>query len=181
MNVLHLDLPTLVPAEPKSHAAPRAEFHGGTEEEIRHLFANDREAAAQRLQEIDDEWSIEGIFEGSAAILGMASLALGLAVDDRWLVLPLAMSVLLLQQTIQGWCPLLPFMRGLGFRTEREIQCERQVLQQLEEDHAECHCLGGARPLGRSAPPRQQAHHLAAAPSPAAGFSLRDFLVETAR
>lgn len=180
MNILHLDLPTAAGSrESESRATARAGFYGGTEEDVRRLFGNDREAAAQRLQELDEEWSIEGLFEGSAAIVGLTTFILGLTVDDRWLVLPLVVSLLLLQQTIQGWCPLLPFMRGLGFRTEREIHFERHVLQQLEEEHAECHCPG-LLPRDTAAP-RQQMHHVASAPACASSFSLRSFLLETAQ
>lgn len=169
MNILHFDLPRVAHIAPEVRAAPRSDG-----------WSNTGETAAERLQELEDEWSIEGIFEAAAAIVGLATFAVGLAFDDRWLVLPLLVSILLLQQTLQGWCPVLPLMRGLGFRTEREIQFERHMLLEIEAGHAACHSMA-ARPASAAAPARQN-HHLRTRPAdaPASPFSLRDFLVSSA-
>lgn len=163
MSILEIDLPRIArttsalsdssPAEGLSHTPTRAE----------------------RLQELEEEWSIEGIFEGSAAVVGLTTFVLGLMVDDLWLIVPLLLSVLLLQQTLQGWCPLLPLLRGLGFRCDREIQWERHSLLQKEEDEFQAQQAITVNPQ-----PRPEA---AAVPSHGAEapFSLRDFLLTGAQ
>jgi len=40
----------------------------------------------------------------------------------------------LLQHAVQGWCPPLPVLRRLGFRTAREIEVERNALKALRGD-----------------------------------------------
>ena len=40
----------------------------------------------------------------------------------------------LLQQALQGWCPPLPLLRRLGFRTAEEISQERNALKALRGD-----------------------------------------------
>ncbi|MGV3661380.1 MAG: hypothetical protein ACO1TE_14425 [Prosthecobacter sp.] len=163
MNLLHLDLPPLVARVNSNAAATRLDAAANIQ----------RPTIAERLQELEDEWTIEGLFETSAAVVGVATLAVGLAVDDRWLVLPLIVSVLLLQQTLQGWCPLLPLLRGLGFRTEREVHDERHLLQQMEEEErAGCHSPIWLKTESPSLPNPASAQ---------SGFSLQDFLLASAR
>ncbi|HEY1085068.1 MAG TPA: hypothetical protein VGE29_22595 [Prosthecobacter sp.] len=165
MNLLHLDLPLV--ARVNSSAATTSNSRpwpdtAATSQEV---------TSAQRLQELEDEWTIEGLFETSAAVVGVGTLALGLMVDDRWLVLPLVISVLLLQQTLQGWCPLLPLLRGLGFRTEREVHVERDELRKMEE-RAGFECPIWIKTESPSLPSASAAQER---------FSLQDFLVGTAR
>jgi hypothetical protein len=69
--------------------------------------------------------------------LSLLGLALGFAVDRRWLFLPLAVQGFYLQHALQGWCPPLPLFRRLGFRTPSEIEEERCALQALSGSHAD--------------------------------------------
>jgi hypothetical protein len=88
-----------------------------------------REAILRRLAELDDEWDVERAIQANAATLALAGTVLGMTVDRRFLILPVAVSTFLLQHALQGWCPPLPVLRRLGFRTEREIADERNVLR----------------------------------------------------
>jgi hypothetical protein len=54
--------------------------------------------------------------------------------NNRWLVLPMAVTGFLLQHAIQGWCPPVPVLRRLGFGTFYEIEEERQALKALRGD-----------------------------------------------
>jgi hypothetical protein len=40
----------------------------------------------------------------------------------------------LFQHAIEGWCPPVPILRRLGFRTAREIDIERVALKTLRGD-----------------------------------------------
>lgn len=86
-------------------------------------------AIERRLEELDREWDIERAIEANAASIGLAGLALGVFVDRRFLALPAAVCAFLLQHALQGWCPPVPVLRRLGFRTQREIFEERLALK----------------------------------------------------
>ncbi|MFC4174446.1 hypothetical protein ACFOYU_20740 [Microvirga sp. GCM10011540] len=88
----------------------------------------------RRLRELDEEWDIERMLEANAATLAFAGVALGATMDRRWLALPALVSIFLFQHSVQGWCPPLPILRNLGFRTAREIDTERYALKALRGD-----------------------------------------------
>jgi hypothetical protein len=87
-----------------------------------------------RLGELDREWDIERAIEANAATVSLAGLALAAFVDRRFLLLPVGVAGFLLQHAIQGWCPPVPVLRRLGFRTPAEINEERCGLRTLRGD-----------------------------------------------
>ncbi len=87
-----------------------------------------------RLKELDEEWDIERAIEANAAALAFAGVTLGATRDRRWLVLPALVTAFLFQHAVQGWCPPVPILRRLGFRTAYEIEEERRALQALRGD-----------------------------------------------
>lgn len=89
----------------------------------------------QRLRELDAEWDTERTLEANAASFSLVGTVLGATVDKRWLLLPAAVTAFLLQHAVQGWCPPLPILRRLGFRTAREIDTERNALKALRGDY----------------------------------------------
>lgn len=88
----------------------------------------------QRLIELDREWDIERTIEANAATLAFAGVALGATVDRRWLALPAMVTAFLFQHAVQGWCPPVPILRRMGFRTADEINRERYALKALRGD-----------------------------------------------
>lgn len=97
-------------------------------------FAEHRQEIAGRLQEIDREWDIERAIEANAAVIAFAGVALAATNNRRWLVLPALVTSFLFQHAIQGWCPPVPVLRKLGFRTSYEIEEERRALMALRGD-----------------------------------------------
>lgn len=87
-----------------------------------------------RLRELDEEWDIERAIEANAAALGFLGVALGAARSRRWLLLPAMVTGFLFQHAVEGWCPPVPILRRLGFRTSYEIDQERQALKALRGD-----------------------------------------------
>jgi len=92
------------------------------------------ERIAERLDELDREWDIERTLEANASSLAFTGLALGIFSDRRWLLLPVLVTGFLFQHAMQGWCPPLPALRRLGFRTADEINQERYALKALRGD-----------------------------------------------
>ena len=92
------------------------------------------EGIDRRLHELDQEWDVERTLEANASTLAFTGVLLGATVDKRWLALPALVTAFLFQHAVQGWCPPLPILRRLGFRTAREIDTERYALKALRGD-----------------------------------------------
>jgi len=88
----------------------------------------------QRLAELDEEWDIERALEANAGIITLFGVSMSFFNSRKWLALPFIVSGFLVQHAIQGWCPPVPLMRRMGFRTTREINKERYALKALRGD-----------------------------------------------
>jgi hypothetical protein len=104
-----------------------------TERNIRHYASHPRDIG-QRIDELDAEWDIERMLETMASSFTLLGLTLGLTVNKKFLVLPVIVQSFFLMHAIQGWCPPLPVLRRLGFRTRDEIDYERYALKALRGD-----------------------------------------------
>lgn len=105
-------------------------------------YAQHPEEIDLRLLELDMEWDIERTLQANAAGLALAGTVLGAGLSRRWLVLPVLATGFLLQHASQGWCPPLPLLRRLGFRTAGEIAAERYALKALRGDFGSVASVG---------------------------------------
>ncbi len=119
------------------------------------FFALHPERISERLDALDQEWDVERALEANASIFALGGLALGAFSNRRWLALPALVAGFLLQHALQGWCPPLPALRRLGFRTQREIDQERYALKalrgdfrQVEEAMTRLQAARGEKPAG---------------------------------
>ena len=96
-----------------------------------YFYRRNPQLIEQRLEELDKEWDIERVLETNAASLIVASSALGFVVSKKFFLIPFVVGTFLLQHALQGWCPPLPILRRLGYRTTSEIQEERDALQNI--------------------------------------------------
>lgn len=94
-------------------------------------------AIEAQLERLDDEWDVERTIEANAATLALVGTAFGFFLHPYWLALPALVTAFLLQHAIQGWCPPIPILRRLHFRTAFEIEQERQALKALRGDYAD--------------------------------------------
>jgi hypothetical protein len=88
-----------------------------------------------RMIELNREWDVERTLQLNAAMLALTGTLLGITVDKKWFTLPVVVTGFLLQHSIQGWCPPLPFFRSLGFRSRKEIELERHALKAMRGDY----------------------------------------------
>lgn len=109
----------------------------GIEEEIRAFTHKDAGEIGSRIRELEREWDIERAIEANASSLALIGLGLGAFVNRRWFLLPAAVAGFLLQHALQGWCPPVPVLRRLGFRTQQEIDREKSALKALRGDYRE--------------------------------------------
>ncbi|OLY92724.1 Protein of unknown function [Cnuella takakiae] len=98
------------------------------------LAANNPHRINQRLAELEGSWNLEKALALNAATLALTGIVLGLTVSRKWLILPAAVSLLLAQNAIQGWCPPIRLLSRLGFRTRTDIDRERLGLKMLRGD-----------------------------------------------
>ncbi|MCE5266365.1 MAG: DUF2892 domain-containing protein [Planctomycetaceae bacterium] len=105
-----------------------------TESRILCSAAGGREAIDRRLAQLDREWDIERALEANAAAVLLLGVFLGATVNRKWFAFPAVVGGFLLQHAIQGWCPPVPILRRLGFRTQPEIERERYALKALRGD-----------------------------------------------
>ena len=91
----------------------------------------------KRINELDLEWDIERYLEANAAIFTAIGSSMGLKKSRVWFILPLTVSIFLLQHAVQGWCPPVSVFRRLGIRTRREIGVEKYALKALRGDFDE--------------------------------------------
>jgi hypothetical protein len=97
-------------------------------------LAGHPEQIERRLRELDEEWDVERMLETGSSALTLSSLILGVARDRRWLLVSLVVQGFMMQHALQGWCPPLPVLRRLGFRTQYEIEQERYALKAIRGD-----------------------------------------------
>jgi hypothetical protein len=118
------------------HTAPRVnrKLRASTIESLRRFAGADKAAVDLRIAQLRKEWDVERTLEANASAVSLAGLALGIAVDRRWLALPIAVAGFLLQHALQGWCPPLPVFRRMGIRTSAEIHEEMFALRVLRGD-----------------------------------------------
>jgi hypothetical protein len=103
----------------------------------------------EHLQALDREWDVERALQTNAPVLCLLGLALGVAVDKRFLLLPAAVFGFLGQHALQGWRPPIPIFRRLGVRTLREIERKRYSLKALRGDFDRVPTSGQAKPAER--------------------------------
>lgn len=107
-----------------------------TEESIRRCVRAGPSAINRRLEELEREWDIERAIEANASALALTGVLLGFGADRRFFAVPGIVAAFLLQHAIQGWCPPVPVLRRIGFRTSDEIGQERYALKAARGDFA---------------------------------------------
>lgn len=105
-----------------------------TKQHLREYTTAKPQEIDERIQDLDREWDIERSLELNASVLALAGTALGILVNRRWFALPILVGTFLTQHAIQGWCPPIPILRKMGFRTRKEIDKEKFALKALRGD-----------------------------------------------
>jgi hypothetical protein len=115
-----------------------------TDAQLSRLEHAERVELDVRLAELDREWDAERVLQVNAAAAILAGVALGYAVDRRFLWVAAGALVFFGQHALQGWCPPLPILRRRGVRTMREIERERYAIKALRGDFDHMPATGAA-------------------------------------
>lgn len=105
-----------------------------TRQRIAQYATRSPQEVTRRIEELDHEWDVERALECNASALAFSGVVLAATTDRRWLILPGLVTGFLFQHALQGWCPPLPILRRMGFRTSAEINEERYALKALRGD-----------------------------------------------
>lgn len=97
-------------------------------------YYHDQENLNQRLMELDQEVDLETYMQTETTSLVIAGIILSITVNKKWLILPLATSILSLANIVRGRNNPLTIFRKLGFRTRAEIEKERYALKAIRGD-----------------------------------------------
>jgi hypothetical protein len=109
-------------------------------------FAEHPDQIDGRLRELDEEWDVERTLEANASTLALTGLVFGSVFDRKFLLLTGGVLAFLCQHALRGWCPPLPILRRMGFRTQKEIETERHGLRVLRGDFDDDRGSGEHRP-----------------------------------
>lgn len=105
-----------------------------TQKNVEQFCGTDQETLAKRLDELDREWDFERAIQTGASAQILLGLALGTFVNRRWYAWSAFVGGFLLIFALGGWCPPIPILRRLGFRSQAEIEEERDALRLLRGD-----------------------------------------------
>jgi hypothetical protein len=94
----------------------------------------DQDKIDLRLVELNEEIDLETYMQAEGTSLTIAGIILALTVNKKWLVLPLATSILSLANIARGRNNPLTVFRRLGLRTRAEIEKERYALKAIRGD-----------------------------------------------
>jgi hypothetical protein len=101
---------------------------------IRFYAAQPPDVIAERIEQLEKEWSLERWLEVNISTIGLSTLLLALTKNRTWgLVTSLGLGFFLLH-SLQGFDPPLPWLRRLGVRTRGEIDRELYALKALRGD-----------------------------------------------
>ena len=93
-------------------------------------------AIAERLEELDSEWTAGRAVKATAGVLIVGGLALSLTLNLWWLVLPIVGGALLVQYLFGRTTLVGKMFHALGFRPGSEIDQEKLALRALRGDFA---------------------------------------------
>jgi len=109
-------------------------IQSAVQKSVERYCGSDRETISRRLEELDREWDVERMVEAGASFHVILGLVLGALVNRRWFAWSLFVAGFLMVHALFGWFPVLPILRRMGWRTQTEIEEERDALRILRGD-----------------------------------------------
>lgn len=111
---------------------------------VRGFARSSREEITARIKELEKEWSIERLIQSEAPVMALGGLGLGAAVSRKFLVLPAFVFGMVALHGIQGWYPMIPLFRRMGFRSRTEIDREKFAMKTLRGDFKDIQANGAS-------------------------------------
>lgn len=92
-------------------------------------YSHSPEMIRERLRVLDEEWDIDRALMAQFSVIAFTSLVAGISKNRSWLWLPALQLPFLFLHSARGWCPPMPILRRLGFRSRQEIDMEKHELR----------------------------------------------------
>ena len=118
------------------------ELDGRAEDRVRGYARSSGEEITARIKELEKEWSIERLIESEAPMMALGGLGLGALVNRKFLALPAFVFGMVALHGVQGWYPMIPLFRRMGFRSRKEIDREKFAMKALRGDFKDIHGNG---------------------------------------
>jgi hypothetical protein len=140
----------------RTGAKVNARIDRGAAARLSRLRTDPTASLLRHLAELDREWDVDRALMANFAVLGGLSLSLGLSRRNAWrrrnpwLALFGTQLGFLLFHSVAGWCPPLPVLRRLGFRTQKEIDVERRCVEHMLRERNEQLLGTSERPVAPS-------------------------------
>ena len=136
----------------RAHTDPEilSEIDRQIEERVRFYAGQTKGIITLRIEELEREWDIERWLETNVSALALAGLLLAVVHSRKWLALTGGVMGFLLQHSLHGWSPPVPFLRRAGIRTRSEIDRERFALKALRGDFERIASQAGNNQLSRA-------------------------------
>jgi hypothetical protein len=133
---MNMSQPEPQPDRVRRHTKPEVleQIDRDIEKNVRLYATQPKEVISARLRELDQEWDIERTLQANASTPALTGAVLGLTVSRKALLLTCGVLGFLFQHAVSGWCPPVPFLRRMGFRTRGEIDREKFALKALRGD-----------------------------------------------
>jgi len=104
------------------------------EERLVQIAEEGHAAIAERLAELDAEWTAGRIAKIALAVGILVGVVLAIFWNTWWLILPGVCGLMLLEHAISRECGLTRLMRQAGWRSAIEIEHERWALKAMRGD-----------------------------------------------
>jgi hypothetical protein len=113
--------------------AANARIDRRADEAVARARAGGEEAIDRRLSRLAREWDVDRAVMAFLSVVGSVAHELSRRPRTRWLRHLTRLQLAFIGvHAVAGWCPPVALFRRLGFRTQKEIQAEREALLQLQ-------------------------------------------------
>lgn len=104
------------------------------EDNVRYYASQPPEVIAERIADLQHEWSVERYLQVNVAVVAGGTALLALTRDRRWGYVTCGALGFFLYHALAGFDPPLPPLRQLGIRTRSELNREIYALKLLRGD-----------------------------------------------
>lgn len=136
MTHAELQTPEFDRVRSKSGARINERLDNEMRDRLYYLCIQGPEEIRRRMAEIDREWDIDRAIFALFPVVGGVTQALGQRGHRGFTALFRVQLGFLFLHAVAGWCPPVPVLRRLGFRTRQELEAEKRALGRMLEARA---------------------------------------------
>lgn len=101
---------------------------------IRKFAGKSPEEISHRIKQLDKEWDVDRVLDLNMSAFALCGITSSLIFNQYSIILPILLLLFFIWHAFQGWCPPIPMLRYLKFRTRPEIDREKYALKAMRGD-----------------------------------------------